>query len=349
MLLLTNSYDTYMITPGDLVKSQASLDVFTNSGWDGVAYLGDHINNSGLATLRTNKHLWGWCCGPMYQTSYDFTDTHGMYSRMLAIWRSALETAVRMGSPGIAVDLEPYGAPDELYTDTGAALHNMDAATYMMAIQKIGVDLVDIVAEVFPNVIVWSTGMLLALGRERYSIRHISQAMLDRALELGIPALFIEGSGSIGYIRPSLIDCATVFQDWINKCQWAVTQYPNLRLGASFVFWNKLENTSQWLNTSLLSQQSQGILKVHSMADQHALLAWLSDHFDYIWVYHDTASDYRPFANEDAESRLPFENALRGLKYRERIKLQWVSSSAYDSGQSLVEFDKQVGKGCRCC
>jgi hypothetical protein len=333
-----------------LATSQANLDSFQSSEYDGFSVPGWNTNYAYMQSLNTHgKDIWPWVMLAEISRNdpeiFDLNNTYGSRTALLLLWRGWLEVARDTGSPGIVFDPEFYLGDGSFSTiPLGATAMGISQEAFAALVEGLGAELIDAAREVYPTATIWM--LWTFLDSNTYTCKYLAKGMLDRIVATNSDIKIIDGIEQyIPYQCPSVSNLAYNWGLTYARLTPSLAASPCLSLSAPLFLWNVLGSTTSWAKTTLDTQVAAGTLEFSSVYDLYQQAAYLKDRVDYVWVYNHPASDYRPFAAEDSASRLPFDRCLRHMKYRDRIVAEHSQAGVYDVSAALAEHDKNIGQG----
>jgi len=261
----------------------------------------------------------GHASGPVTKRDYflrvkglDLDGQAGNRADMLAIWRHAVRQAKAWNSPGIMIDLEAYNNYRTenvawLATERGEGLADVIAGC-----EKVGEELAKIIAEEYPQCIVWSLFSRLEKPRrvagEEAEVLHtpsyITLGLLKYAKAHQVPLKYICGGESTpGYCNRSIEQLQRKIADRDRDVARYREQFSeHLFLGGTISPFHDYS-----IATGFIESGYRGAA-FKTIEDFEPMFKALFDAYDYVWVYASSAAKTLPY---DAEHSRRYSAVLR--------------------------------------
>jgi hypothetical protein len=244
---------------------------------------------------------------------FDLWNAAGARDDFLTLWRLGLRAAKALGAPGVVADFESYNCGGLCNPVTLAAAAGRSLPETQAALEDLGVRLADIVAEEYPEAVVWSlfthfgrpdwfkAGAMPLPGLHAY----IFKGMLERAQRRHATFKLISGgeddlgyySESLGVLQEKIARRAAVHTPLLSEFRrWLV-------LGGTLTVWNDDTRLTDWTR-----QDAGPTPPFKRFADFQPLLAELLRDYRYVWLYVRRCTDYNPF---EAATAPKLNQALR--------------------------------------
>lgn len=272
-----------------------------------------------LLKLRCKKDIWPWVFFNRFigvkagdeSTPYvdgtklgaPFKSIKGMdlYNKTGALadfyrtWRIALQTARKLGSPGIVIDTEAYNNYLTGELPHLAQLLSAPVAQVQERLEEIGRELTDMADQTYPEATIWilateltverpprTLAARMAFTRYQRSCSYIITGMLKRAVEKESKLKFISGGQeSLGYCHNTLEAMVKKIQKRQEKFEPLLKTYKNLNLAGTIVMWDKAESKGGYFVTNQRCRDST----IKSLPEFEPLLRLLFNHYRYNWIY----------------------------------------------------------------
>ena len=244
----------------------------------------------------------------------DIYDATGALSDFYQIWRSSLKLAKKLSSPGIVFDIEAYNKYEVNKISYLAKLNNKTNAEIKNRLKKIGTDLIQIVSEENPDIIIWFLFTHLAdpppswyPSEEKYmSVSYIVESMLSEAKMMKLPMKFIDGGQvGLGYCYLSLDDMREKILRRQERFNPILLRYPSLYLGGTIAPWNDIAVKKGWMTEKICAESG-----LKTMSEFVPLIRTLTENYDYVWIYATQMAGYEPY---DSRTATPFNSGIQKL------------------------------------
>ncbi len=220
------------------------------------------------------------------------------------IWRLALQTARKLGAPGIFVDPEAYNNYQHYYLANVAQQQGKPEDEVQKRLEAIGAKLISIAREEYPTAILWFTftglaapiqGFREAPGRLTTS-SYIIKGMLDACKSSQAEIKIVSGGmTSLGYCYTSLPDMEKVIQQRADYFKPVLAKYPHLHLAGTIAPWLHQDGKKGWLQQGKCRKS-----ELRDIEDFKPLIKKLLATYQYVWIYAAVVSDYNPYKPESA-------------------------------------------------
>jgi hypothetical protein len=337
--LLLVSFSTGQISDFSVEKMKA-VDA---SPYDGVAvalttpydtdrHAEEEVDRAiGLIRKNTEKQVWPWVYvnrivgssedgQPLYATAgekpefrrikgLDLENEAGALEDFYTLWRIALATARKLGSPGIVVDHEAYNNYRGYNVAYVARKQGIPEGDVIARLKAIGAKLADLTEAEYPGAIVWflSTGLVNGDQSGSYPLRtvtYIAIGMLERARAVHARLKLVSGGeSSLGYCHLSANELRETIRLRDSKYEGFLSEYPNLALGGTIAPWADASARTEWM-----LKDKCGRSPLRTAADFGPLYRELFGSYRYVWVYAAKVAPYNPY---DAAVAAAYNNALR--------------------------------------
>jgi hypothetical protein len=231
----------------------------------------------------------------------DLYNKSGALGDFYNIWRIALRAAKETGAPGIFIDLEPYNNYalyifSNLVNDVGKT-----AKEVKDGLEKVGVNLVNIANEEYPDATLWFTftglSSLVRIRRYDYNIaRYLLLGMLARAKETTSNLKIVAGGEvSLEYCPDSLDDLKFKSNRRDKAYAPIMAAYPNLVLGGCIAPWNDYHQKTGWMTGGPCGRSN-----IENIQGFVPLVVNLLQTYNYVWVYAAAVAPYNPYSSREA-------------------------------------------------
>jgi hypothetical protein len=250
------------------------------------------------------------CSNPEYFDrikGFDLWNDAGARQDFLALWRVGLRAAKALGAPGVVADFESYNCGGLCNPTTLAGAAGRSLPETQAALEELGANLADIVAEEYPDALVWS--LFTHLGRPDWFKAggvplpglhaYIFKGMLERGQRRRAAFKLVSGGeDDLGYYSESL----ALLEQKIARRAEAYSRLLNgfrkqLALGGTITVWNDDTRLTDWVR-----QDAGPTPPFKRFTDFEPLLAELLRTYRYVWVYVPRCTDYSPFEAATAAS-----------------------------------------------
>ena len=236
----------------------------------------------------------------------DLDDEVGARSDFIKLWRLALRLARQLDAPGIVADFEAYNNylaydPRWLAQRRGESVDEV-----IRKLRELGAELADVVAEEYPDAIIWqlffdpyNKPYKTPDGRSfTRSVNYINLGLLDRAKELGIRPVLIDGAEvALGYYQPSLEALRSSIARHKERTKPFLSKYEGLlELGATIAPYADYRLITGWIK-----KRSGDNPPWKKASDFKPLFRELLSSYRYVWIYAAGAAKFYPYNPTVAE------------------------------------------------
>jgi hypothetical protein len=232
----------------------------------------------------------------------DLYNEAGALQDFFDTWKTALEMAKNLGSPGIVVDPEPYNCWDGSVLEFVATQRSELKEKVRERLVEIGGILADITAETYPDATLWFLFTAATVSVRRFpgrqdefrTMTYIALGMLQRAVERKYAFKLVSGGeviASLGYCFRDEKQLAEKIEARQGKFKPLLDKYPNLRLGGTISPWHDRKLKTTWM---LKGECQKSTLE--NIDDFRPLFKTLLNSYAYVWVYAAGASGFNPYA-----------------------------------------------------
>lgn len=229
----------------------------------------------------------------------DLDNQSGALDDFYKVWQTSLRIAKLLQVPGIVVDAEAYNNYQNFKVPHVAQQQGMSQTEVINGLRAIGAALADIVAQEYPEAILWFffTGLnspyptLNPATKEYRSVTYIIQGMLQRAKATQAKFTLVSGGEfSPGYCFKSLEDLQQSVARRNGRFLASLQEFPNLKLGATIAPWDRPEQKQDWLRGGKCGQST-----LKGINDFQPLISHLLRSYNYVWIYAASAAGYNPY------------------------------------------------------
>jgi tetrahydromethanopterin S-methyltransferase subunit G len=337
--LILVSFQSGNLNDFDVTKIQT----INTSPYDGVAVqlvgpgdVNSYTTNDFEAPIKlvgqlSNKHVWPWIffnrifgykdeeeprsqCGhkPCFAriNAIDLYNETDSLQTFYATWRTSLQVAQGLNSPGIVVDPEAYNNYNAYRLDYVARRVQKSQAEVKRKLQEIGRTLTDISTEIYPEATIWflftglSTPQLtksLSTEKDYMTVTYIIRGMLERAKETNGNLQFVSGGEvSLGYCYESIDQLRSVIMERRDSFAYHLRYYPFLHLGGTIALWHNVDLKRGYF--------AQGRCKKSELAEPNQFypyIRYLLKSYSYVWIYAAITLGYNPYDSLIAERYNP--------------------------------------------
>jgi hypothetical protein len=302
---LIGAYDTGKYTSGDFASSVKRLkESNAKDVWPWVflnRFIGSKeggrtlSQDSGNAYFRAIKGM-------------DIYNESGALGDFYEIWRMSLTIAKELGSPGIVVDPEAYNNYDMYRVSNISEETGVPETEVKKQLVRIGRELARIADETYPEATLWFlfTGLGTPLrslnplaDKEYRSVTYIVEGMLEYTKEKASGLKIVSGGElSLGYCQRSLDDMKHRIRKRSIGFKHALASYPALRLGGTIAPW---ENSGS-RKDGYFTRGECGKSKLKDLTDFEPLISYLSNTYQYVWIYAAMNVGYDPYEKNIAST-----------------------------------------------
>jgi hypothetical protein len=300
-----------------------------------------------VAALRkqAKKHVWPWVFsnrfigrseeGPAHSGAadsdyfrriqgWDLKDKAGAQSDFYALWRLALRLARDLDAPGVVLDLEAYNDYRTYNVNTLAEQTGQSAQEVIADLRTMGRQMAVIVAEEYPQAIVWTLFTYLGAGT---TPDYLCQGLLEEAKQRDLPLKVVDGGEApLGYYSPSADALERKLASYAARLHPFLEQYPqHLRMGGTLAPYHEPARLTDWIKNA-----SEKGGRVYQNAEEfRPLLDELFASCEYVWMYGASAAHYVPFNPGDAPTTQAVHTVLADeiVRWQEAYRLlplpQW--------------------------
>jgi len=250
-----------------------------------------------------NTTLRSACRNPEYFDrikGFDLADAAGARTDFLRLWRLGLRAARALGAPGVVADFESYNLGGLCNPATLATMTGQSVAETQEALRRLGAQLADVVAEEYPEAVIWSlfTGLsksdwYTVNGQPLYLLHaYLFQGFLQRAAERNTPLRLVSGGElTVGYYSPSREALREKIAARAQRYRLALQQADGrLVLGGTITVWDDDRKLTGW------AREAAGAAPPYKcFADFQPLLRELFTAYRHVWLYVPMVTDYNPF------------------------------------------------------
>jgi hypothetical protein len=243
----------------------------------------------------------------------DIYNEAGALGDFYEIWRTSLTIAKELGSPGIVVDPEAYNNYDMYRVSNISDETGVPEKEVKKQLARIGRELARIADETYPEATLWFlfTGMgtpvrsLNPLAEKEYrSVTYIVEGMLRYAKEKGSRFRVVSGGElSLGYCYRTLGDMKRRIEERSIGFRRALATYSALRLGGTIAPWEKAGSRKD----GYFTRGECGKSELKDLADFKPLISYLSNAYQYVWIYAAMNVGYNPYVKNIATT---YNNSL---------------------------------------
>ncbi len=212
-------------------------------------------------------------------------------------WRTALQMAKELGSPGIVFDPEAYNDRSMYNLANLAAVRHTTTENVSSQLRQIGAKLADIVSEEYPDVVVFS--LFTQYGEpsaNAMSVPTLFDGFLEEAAKRNIPLALVDGGETLGYCVRSLADFQRRQEQRIAYLRPVMHRFPHhYFLAATLAPWADAAKR----NGAFLQRSACVHSDMKTIGDFKPVFVWLLRQFGYVWVYGSPAAPYRPLNSQD--------------------------------------------------
>jgi hypothetical protein len=295
---LINAYNTRKYTYNDFlsivkrIKSNSQKDiwpwVFLNRI---VATEEKGIIRSPLSKVKYFQNIKGM----------DLYNKSGALDDFYNIWRIALRVAKETGSPGIFIDPEPYNN-FALYVFSNLVKYvGKPEQEVKEGLEKVGVNLVNIANEEYPDATLWFTftglSSIVRIRKYDYNIaKYILLGMLSRAKETNSNLKIVAGGEiSLEYCPASLCDLKFKINRRGKAYAPIIAAHPNLALGGCIAPWRDYLQKTGWMTGGPCGRSN-----IRNIQEFVPLIVHLLKTYNYVWIYAAGVAPYNPYGSRDA-------------------------------------------------
>jgi len=232
----------------------------------------------------------------------DLDDEAGARTDFYKLWRMALRLAKRSGAPGIVVD--PWMYNDGRCEVVGhiAKTRGESVEQVVAQLHGIGADLGQMVAEEYPEAIIWimftelhRSGVKRSRGKPKlYTVSCITLGLLDYLKEHHVPGKVVDGGAyTLWYYNPD----ADRLQKKITRAQsrlaWLTDKCPDhFAIGGTIAPYHDITKLKpgRWI-----AKDAKDNPKLRTIDDFRPLFRLLFQTYPYVWIYAASAARYDPY------------------------------------------------------
>lgn len=235
---------------------------------------------------------------------FDLDDDAGARTDMLAVWRMAVRAAQEWNSPGIVLDTEFYSNRNMYNPELVAEARGTSVEQTVRECELLGEELAKIIAEEYPQCIVWSlfsmlnkTYIIKDTGKELLTVPgYITLGMLKYARLMDIPMKFLCGGETpLGYISKDTEDLLRKITVRDNMMGEILRDYPeHFFLAGTIAPFHKYQDTTGWIKKRYRDKGNS----YNTIKDFDPMFDVLFNAYDWVWIYAATHAKMEPFNND---------------------------------------------------
>lgn len=329
--LLLVSFFSGRINNFDLKK----IDAINKSPYDGVAvaligayddsdYELKHFQRGArIINTYSKKKIWPWIflnriigfdskkgqshegCGSnkKYFERIKGIDIYNEFSALddfYKIYKISLKIAKINKSPGVVVDPEAYNNYNAYNLNYISMKLGRSENSVIRGLKNIGGKLAVMADEIYPEAVIWF--LFTGLGNPRKSINPLSEreyrtisyiviGMLEKIKKENLKLKVISGGMlSLGYCVESCKGLKERIIQRNNSFDNIIRKYNNLYLGGTIALWDNPDSKKGWMRKGRC-----GSSNIKSIKDFIPCLTYMSQSYNYVWIYAAGAAGYNPY------------------------------------------------------